>query len=453
MKRLAIALALLSFACKKSGSDDPCTKAKPEGPFAWIADDYPAALACAKQRKVPLVIDLWAPWCHTCLSMQSTVFMDPSFATDKDRFVFVALDTDREINAAPLTKLSISAWPTFYVLDHDEAVLARFIGSSSVEQFHAFLDAGARANVDKIAGADARLLGAERALTAKDYATADEELTAALAAAPETWPRRPDVLGSLILTKLRRNDFAGCVELAEANLDKTGNAAVASDFLVSAMTCAEQRSKDEPDRVKALRERAIARWQQVLADPAAPLSVDDRSDAMASQRETLEALGKTDEARALAEQQRAILDDAAAMAPNPMAAMTYNYQRAEVYVYLGRPLDLVPALEKSAKDLPSEYDPRARLGSLLLRAGKLDEAAKWTDEALKLAYGPRKGRVLGTRADIAKQAGDKAAEKKFRIAAVELYESLAPGQQSPEALAKAKEALAAIDSGAAPAKP
>jgi tetratricopeptide (TPR) repeat protein len=125
--------------------------------------------------------------------------------------------------------------------------------------------------------------------------------------------------------------------------------------------------------------------------------------------------------------------------------MTYNWQRCEVYVYLGKPLDLVPALEKSASDLRREYDPRARLGWIYLKAGKLPEAAKWTDEALKLVYGPRKARVLGQRIEIAQKQGDKAAEKRFAQDTVRLWESLPPGQANPDALARAQEALAALD--------
>jgi len=394
---------------------------------------------------VPLVIDLWAPWCHTCLSMQATVFRDPSFAGDAARFVFVALDTDREANAAPLAKLSISAWPTFYVLGDDEAVLARFVGAASVAQFHAFLDAGAHALAGGSAGADARLLGADRALAIKDYTTAEEELTAALAAAPADWPRRGDVATSLILTKLKQPDLPGCLAVADAYMDQTGSAAAASDFLVTAMACADQRAMDDPARIKALRERAVKRWQALLADPAAPLSVDDRSDAMASLRETLDALGQHDDARKVAEQQRALLDDAAGKAAGPIAAMTYNWPRAEVYVYLGRPLDLVPALEKSAGDLPGEYDPRARLGWVYWKAGKLELAAQWTDKALAMVYGPRKARLLGQRADIAAALGDRTTERAMREQAVALLQALPQGQQSPEALAKAREALAALD--------
>ena len=128
--------------------------------------------------------------------------------------------------------------------------------------------------------------------------------------------------------------------------------------------------------------------------------------------------------------------------------MTYNWPRAEVYVYLQRPLDLVPALEKSAKDLPDEYDPRARLGWIYLKAGKLPEAAKWTDEALAMVYGPRKGRILTQRADIAAAAGDKATERRLREDAVKLYEGLPASQQSPDALATAKQALANVGSAA-----
>jgi thioredoxin-like negative regulator of GroEL len=457
--RLLVLLAITALGCNRDRSEanpppapavaaapsPACAKAKQHGTFAWIEDDYASALACAKSKNLPIVLDLWAPWCHTCLSMQSVVFTDASFKPDADKFVFVALDTDRDQNAAAVAKFPPSAWPTFYVIGPDEQVLARFVGAASISQFHAFLDSGRRVKSGDPAGADKHLLAAERALAAKNLTTAEDELEAALAAAPPEWSRRPDALVSLIGTRAKLKDLAGCLELAEKSLDDTGNAASASDFLALAMGCAKEREKAEVDRVKVLRERAIARWQKLVDDASAPLSVDDRSDAMALMRETLESLGDQPRAREWAEKQRALLDATAAKAPTPMAAMTYNWPRAEVYVYLGKPLELVPALEQSAKDLPEEYDPRARLGWIYWKGNKLVEAAKWTDDALKLVYGPRKTRVLAQRADIAKAAGDKVGEKRYREDIVKTLEALPPTQTSPEAIEKAKQAVADLE--------
>lgn len=432
---------------------DPCARAKPHGVFAWIEDDYASALACAKQKQVPLVLDLWAPWCHTCISMQTTVFADKALAPDAPKFVFASLDTDRDANAAAVAKFPPGAWPTFYVVGPtDEAVLARFVGAASVAQFKAFLDMGAQAMSGVAAGANAHLLAAERAIAKKDLATAETELVAAIEKAPPDWLRRPDALVSLIGLKQKKKDHVGCVTFAETWLDKTGNAASASDFLIHAMTCGEGLAKEADEevlRVTKLRERAVARWQQLVGDAAAPLSVDDRSDALANLRSTLDDLDKDDEAKEVAEQQRVLLDEAAAKAPDATAASTYNWPRAEVYVYLKKPLDLVPALEKSVKDLPTDYDPPARLGWVLWKAGKLAEAAKATEASIKLAYGPRKVRVLNQRADIAKEQGDKAVEKQYRQAIVTHLKSLPPTQTSPEAIAKAEQVVLTLDAGSA----
>ncbi len=45
---LALALALPAAAASKG--------------LPFVADDYPRALAVARARNVPLVVDVWAPW-------------------------------------------------------------------------------------------------------------------------------------------------------------------------------------------------------------------------------------------------------------------------------------------------------------------------------------------------------------------------------------------------------
>ena len=441
----ALVACMLAIAC--SPGNQPCAKAEKRGPIAWIEDDYGAALACARAKKVPLVLDMWAPWCHTCLSMQTTVFMDNAFAGDATKFVFAAIDTEREANAEAVGKFAPSAWPTFYVIGTDESVLARFIGAASVQQFREFLDSGARAAAGGGAAADARFLGGQRALSKKDFATADTEFTAALGMAPETWPHRAEALHAAILAKSKLGDTTGCLDLADKYLDAAGTSALATNFVKSGLGCASKST--DAARVTAFRDRGIKRLQTILADKSAPLSIDDRAEALGYLRDALDESGKPADAKQVAEQLRTLLDDAMAKATTPLAKMTHLWLRAEVYAYLKRPLDLVHDYEALARELPKEYEPRARLGWLYLQGGKYTEAAKWTDEALALVYGPRKGRLLAQRAEIAKAAGDVATERKYREQAVKLWESLPPAQRSQENLEKAQAALAAVGSGSA----
>jgi thioredoxin-like negative regulator of GroEL len=434
--------------------DKACAHEEASGPMRWFHDDYDAALACARARKQPLVVDLWAPWCHTCLSMKSTVFQDAQVGEASRRFVLVALDTDREINAKAVAKMPPGAWPTFYVISSaDESVQARFVGAASKAQFLDFLDHGARgASAATTTGsADDLLRQADRAVVIKDYPAAVSSYKAALAAAPATWPRRPDALVSLAGAYRRAGDQAGCLTLGESALNETGVAASATDFLVLTLECASSFAEAEPARVKTFRAAAAARLTSLLADPAAQLSVDDRSDAMMNLRTLQDLLGDSQAARATAAAQITLVDEAAAKAATPFAAMTYNWPRAEVYVYLGRGLDLVPALQKSAADLPAEYDPPYRLAWVLYKSGKLDEAVPYVTTATSLAYGPCKTRVLALAADLAVARKDAAAERAARAAIVTTLESLPAEQANPEALAKAREALAALD--APPAAP
>ncbi|MCE9579466.1 MAG: thioredoxin family protein [Deltaproteobacteria bacterium] len=449
-----------SDAAPVAAKKDACAGGDKRGPLTWREDDFAGAQACARQRGVPLVVDMWAPWCHTCLSMSQYVLTDPAFAPFADRFVFVGIDTDRETNADVVAKLPINNWPTYFVLSPDDgAVQARFVGSATVPQFRDFLAQGEAGFLDAKAGGLAaddplRLVrDGDRAVIAKDLVAADAAYTAALAKAPADWARRPDVLVALIGVKYKRSDLVGCVDLGLSAMDQTGKAASVADFLVWATSCAEERAKDDPAKAKALREHAVARLASLVDDATAPLSVDDRSDAMANLRELHEVLGDKARAHAVAERQRALLDDAAAKAPSPMAASTYNWPRAEVYVYLERPLDLVPVLEQSAKDLPTEYDPLYRLSWVQLKAGKLDDAKASAAKAAALAYGPRKAKILALAGDIAKAQNDKDGERAARAAVVALYQGLPAGQVTPDAIEKAKAALAAVDAPAAPVAP
>jgi hypothetical protein len=58
MRILTVLLALLLAAPAAAG---PASGAAAKG-LPFVADDYAAALAQARARNVPLVVDVWAPW-------------------------------------------------------------------------------------------------------------------------------------------------------------------------------------------------------------------------------------------------------------------------------------------------------------------------------------------------------------------------------------------------------
>jgi thiol-disulfide isomerase/thioredoxin/tetratricopeptide (TPR) repeat protein len=476
--RIALVLALVS-ACKKepekqsesgkgmgTGTGTGACEGKQEktGAIAWFEDDLAKAKACAKARGVPVVIDEWAPWCHTCISMQSYVFTDPSFELLADRFVFVATDTDKEENAEVVAKYPPAAWPTFFVISPDGEVMGRYVGGASVEQFRDFLTESEKtflAGAKLPEGPLAELVAAERATIAAAqlprtdpkraelYAEAELRYKKALELAPADWPRRPDVLVSTASVLAKQADPVACVDFAIANLGATGRSSSATDFVGVTRGCASKLEASDPARFDAYTRAASERLIGLVADEDAPLSADDRSDAMSYVRFLYEDLGQPEAAVATAQAQRALLDQAAAAAPDPFAAMTYNWPRAEVYAYLKIPLELVPALEQSAKDLPLEYDPPYRLAFLYREAGKLAEAIPWAKKAAELAYGPRKARAQQQLADLLRATGDTAAELEARRALVKIYEGLPPGHARPDDLAQAQVDLAALEATAA----
>src|SRR6185295_9521337 len=114
--RAFLALSLLAAACNQPKQPAPAAKTEADA-ITWIHDDYGQALSRAKAQGKPLFIDAWAPWCHTCLSMQSFVFTDPSMKPLADRFVWLALDTEKGANAPVVVKFPVTVWPTFFIID------------------------------------------------------------------------------------------------------------------------------------------------------------------------------------------------------------------------------------------------------------------------------------------------------------------------------------------------
>jgi thioredoxin-like negative regulator of GroEL len=392
----------------------------------WIEDDYPRALAEARRTGKPLVVDAWAPWCHTCISMTSFVFTDRSLDAMAGRFVWVSVDTEKAANAPVLAKLPVSAWPTYFVLDaRDETVKGRWTGSATIGQLRTWLGESERA---VRAGHNGPLAEADAAALAKDWRRAAE-----LYARVEP---RPEILVSRIEALWKAADVDACVAFAREAMDKTGNTQSAIDFASYAVSCAEKKDDVE------LRRLAEARLSQVVADPNALIAADDRGAAYETLRELREQLGDKAGARRAAEDLLVELGAAAKAAPDAHAASTFNFARAMAFLYLGRGDEAIAMLDASEKALPEDYNPPHQLARVYRELGRLDDALAALDRALPKSYGPRKGGFLGLKAELLEKKGDLAAAGQAYQAQIAHYESLPPEQHPAERVAKAREGAA-----------
>ena len=418
MRSSALSLLALAAACGGAGSSSssstragaPTTPTRTTA-ITWSVDDLPGALAAARAKKVPVFVDAWALWCHSCLSMQSYVLKDPALAPMAERYVFAALDTERPGNEAFIVTYPIDNYPTFFILDPDDgSVAGRWVGTMSVTQVRAFLEEGERtvqlAHAGRLAPNDplARLLAGDRAAIAKQHGQAAQHYAAALEIAPPTWPRRAEALYGQLRETARDGNAARCVDLALGAMGTTGNGPNAADFAAQGVECADDLPETDP-RVARVRRAALDRLTALAQDAAAPLSADARGDIWRMVWELREKSGDKAGARAAARSRLTALDEAAAAAPDAQAASTFDWARAESMLYLGQGVDAVLMLQKSEAGLPTDYNPPARLARVYLELGSYNDGLAAADRALERAYGPRKTTILATKADLLVKVG------------------------------------------------
>ncbi len=433
-----------------SGSKSPAGGEKPKLP--WIQDDFNRAKSLAEKDKKPLVIDMWAGWCHTCLSMKNYVLNDPSLMTLADRFVWLEVDTEKIQNAMLIAKYPPSVWPTFLVLGGKEyGVQARHLGATSASRFREFLLSGERGHLQSLVEKGTidqndplgKVRSGDRLALAGKPEKAYENYMEAIRKAPDDWSRKPEVLLAALTSLYKSAQWPACMDLGLRYAKQMGNGPATADFLSIAKYCSEQLERNDP-RIEKFEVMGVKILEGLDVDANAPLSADDRSEVLRILRQFHESRKDQDKARRSAEKQLAMLDDAAAKAPGPQAAATYNWPRAEVYVYLGQGAKIIAALEKSVRDLPKHYDPPYRLAWVLYTLGEYDRAHEEAEKALKLAYGPRKARIYGLLSDI--QVG----RKDFKAALgasrnmLELFKSLPEGQKNPQTQKEAQEKILKI---------
>jgi tetratricopeptide (TPR) repeat protein len=421
--------------------------AHPEG-LRFVEDDYAGAVARAKSEHKAIVSDSWASWCHTCLSMQRYVFPDPGLRPVKDAAVYLSIDTENPKNKEFVDKFPLDAWPTFLVIDpEDGTVLGRWIGSATPNEFRSFVQQGvdalrAKANPSP---ADAEMRKGYEARAVRDFPAAAAAYGRALELTPAGDPARPGRLSLYVfaLSRVKTEEAKRkCVALLP-EMNAAGNSGVAAGIADVVAGCARELPKGDPQAAQALRE-STRKLETLVRDPQAPLSVDDRSDTMATLADIYDEGGRHADAVAMMRKRVALLEGAAKRAPDHTMASTFDAHRVDSYLYLGEPKKAEALLSGREKEMSSDYNPPARLARVYFEEKRLPDAEKAVDRALaKMTRGQRQISILGLKAKILAAEGKPAGEVIREQLAI--FRELPKTQQSPDTERSLTEALARAD--------
>lgn len=343
------------------------------GAIVFVEDDYPRALAEARSRGIPLFVDTWATWCHTCLSMRSYVFPDASLRRFSNRFVWLSLDTERDGNATIVSKLGPRVLPTLYVLDPaTERALVAWPGSLTASELAGLLDE-------------------------------------ALGTAPDGKLKHALEVDAAVTHLQDTKDAAKCTTTAADEAPRLPPGTALADVLRAGMSCADDLPANAPERARLA--GLVALGDKVAADLTQPILADDRSDLWDYVIAGYKALGArehTADVKRVGAAWAAFLEDQASRATTPAARAVFDAHRLLAYKALGAPERAVPMLQQSEHDFPEDYNPPARLAAAYLAMKRYDDALGAIQRALGHAYGPRKLLLYSTEADVYEGKGDHA---------------------------------------------
>ncbi len=404
--------------------------------IAWYEDAPDAALALARAEGKLVFVDLWAPWCHTCLSMKEYVLRDDKLPRAAEQYVFLAINTEKPENAQFLRTIPVQAWPTFYVLDAAQStpqIRGRWVGAASPQQLMLFLRDAQRAHEAARAGTLAHddplalAIAGDQRFAAGDLEGAAGKYAQALSRAPADWPRRPDTLVSQISLLYKTKQLGACVDLGLSAMEQTGRAVSAADFSYYALSCADELEPLDL-RVSKVRRAAETKLSSLCEAEQVDLTADDRGDACASLRAARKALNDKQGMKAAAATRLKVLENAAHDMPDEVA-LTYDWARAETLLWLDRGDEALGFLTTRERALPKDYNPPHYLARVYKELARWDDGLAAIDRALGQAYGPRKAAMLGLKADLLLAANRKDEAKRTLEAQLKAYIALPEGQQ------------------------
>jgi tetratricopeptide (TPR) repeat protein len=417
---LRILLIVLAVSACKSSPDagaspqptaaevEPLVAAKPQT-VQMREGGYEQARAEAQRRGLPLFIDVWASWCHTCLSMKQYVLPDPALGRLADKLVWLSLDSESASSAAFLQRFPTRNIPTLWVIDAaTQEPLLKWIGTATVPELLSLLDDVLSADRGSAGEASALWVRGNRASAAAKPDEAIALYRQALESANPGWNKRPSAVETLSMRLSEAKRGSECVELAAREAAKMPKGTALVNVLVNALDAIDDLPAADPARgsIPALTQLSA----RVAEDPKLPVLADDRSNLFLS---LVEVLKTTDppEAQRVGGVWVSQLESEADSAPTPAARRVFDPHRVDAYLAMNTPQKAIPMLELSEREDPSDYNAPARMARAYFTLKQLEPAKAAIDRALSRCEGPRKLRLYTLKADILLAADDKKAAK------------------------------------------
>ncbi|WP_293368369.1 thioredoxin family protein [Nevskia sp.] len=388
------------------------------------ADDLSApldeALAAAKARSAPVIVDFYAPWCYSCYFMAKNVKNGPQWEALKKRAVVVALDADSPVGAHWMKQFGAKGLPSYVVLDANGAELGRISLERTRAQFYPEIAAiTARGSVFEalkakvVDGSPASLTAAREVLAAfaarRDPTSANDWLTFL---APEV--RRAvdaDPAAALWQSRLKlraaydAKDPAACAAAAPAVLGGELGCDRAYE-LDRALECTADLPAAERKTLFAAQLPAMKALLAKRVFVARPGCADARSIVLAA-ADLSKALG--DESGEAALLDRAIADIEARLGGAKKLDLKRDRNLADnLRLYLDRAkrhaaLDVL--FPKLVAAYPDDYVYAYRHGKNLVERGEFARALPWLEQAAPKAYGVNRLNVAQFRAKALRELG------------------------------------------------
>ena len=325
--------------------------AEPKEVLPFIEDDYARAVELAKKEKLPIFVDAWAPWCHTCRFMKAYVFSDPSLKKQARRFVWLSIDTEKEKNAPFLAKYPIEVWPTLMVVDaaREQAVL-RWPGSVNATQLVKLLDDGERAARGDAAAGLGELARADRLNAEGKKVEAAAAYRAALPHLPKD--KAPRAIESLLGALQMAHDADGCARAAVELVPSLPRGPSFANAVSIGLSCAGD--------LKGEAQKKALGTMEPLGEEAVKLPgllADDRSGLYETMVDLRDQAGDAAGKKALAARWLAFLEGEAARATAVEQRAAFDPHRVNAALALGEPLRAEKALQQSERDLTGRLQP------------------------------------------------------------------------------------------------